>query len=83
MRYAPRGDPAGSSSSLDHVVKCNVYLRDINHFAAMNEVYEGVFSALFPASTPLPSMSIWTCSSATSRGCRSNVARGVSSSGRT
>jgi 2-iminobutanoate/2-iminopropanoate deaminase len=28
-----------AGSSLEHVVKCNVYLRDINDFAAMNEVY--------------------------------------------
>jgi len=40
-------------NSLDHVVKCNVYLRDINDFAAMNEVYEGVFSAPFPARTTI------------------------------
>ena len=42
-----------ADSSLDHVVKCNVYLRDINDFAAMNEVYEGVFSAPFPARTTI------------------------------
>jgi 2-iminobutanoate/2-iminopropanoate deaminase len=42
-----------AGSSLDHVLKCNVYLRDINDFAAMNEVYEGVFSAPFPARTTI------------------------------
>jgi len=42
-----------AGSSLDHVVKCNVYLRDINDFAAMNEVYEGVFAAPFPARTTI------------------------------
>lgn len=42
-----------AGSSLDDVVKCNVYLRDINDFAAMNEVYEGVFSAPFPARTTI------------------------------
>ena len=42
-----------AGSSLDHVVKCNVYLRDINDFSAMNEVYEGVFSAPFPARTTI------------------------------
>ena len=42
-----------AGSSLDHVVKCNVYLRDINDFAAMNAVYEGVFSAPFPARTTI------------------------------
>jgi 2-iminobutanoate/2-iminopropanoate deaminase len=39
--------------SFDHVLKCNVYLRDINDFAAMNEVYEGVFTAPFPARTTI------------------------------
>ena len=39
--------------SLDHVVKCNVYLRDINDFAAMNEVYQSYFSAPFPARTTI------------------------------
>ena len=42
-----------AGSSLDDVVKCNVYLRDINDFAAMNEVYEGVFTAPFPARTTI------------------------------
>ncbi|HEY6209841.1 MAG TPA: Rid family detoxifying hydrolase, partial [Gemmatimonadales bacterium] len=37
-----------AGSSLDHVVKCNVYLRDINDFAAMNEVYRTFFTAPFP-----------------------------------
>jgi len=42
-----------AGSSLDHVVKCNVYLRDINDFAAMNEVYKTYFSAPFPARTTI------------------------------
>ena len=42
-----------SGSSLDHVLMCNVYLRDINDFAAMNEVYETFFSAPFPARTTI------------------------------
>ena len=42
-----------SGSSLEHVVKCNVYLRDINDFAAMNEVYQTFFSAPFPARTTI------------------------------
>jgi 2-iminobutanoate/2-iminopropanoate deaminase len=42
-----------AGASLDHVVKCNVYLRDINDFAAMNEVYETFFSAPFPARTTI------------------------------
>ena len=42
-----------AGSSLDHVLKCNVYLRDINDFAAMNEVYQTFFSAPFPARTTI------------------------------
>jgi 2-iminobutanoate/2-iminopropanoate deaminase len=42
-----------AGSSLDHVVNCNVYLRDINDFAAMNEVYATFFAAPFPARTTI------------------------------
>jgi 2-iminobutanoate/2-iminopropanoate deaminase len=42
-----------AGSSLDDVMKCNVYLRDINDFAAMNEVYEMFFTAPFPARTTI------------------------------
>jgi 2-iminobutanoate/2-iminopropanoate deaminase len=42
-----------AGSSLDHVLKCNVYLRDINDFAAMNEVYATFFTAPFPARTTI------------------------------
>jgi 2-iminobutanoate/2-iminopropanoate deaminase len=42
-----------AGSSLDHVMKCNVYLRDINDFAAMNEVYETYFAPPFPARTTI------------------------------
>ena len=42
-----------AGSSLDHVLKCNVYLRDINDFAAMNEVYATYFAAPFPARTTI------------------------------
>jgi 2-iminobutanoate/2-iminopropanoate deaminase len=42
-----------AGTSLDKVVKCNVYLRDINDFAAMNEVYKTVFSTPFPARTTI------------------------------
>ena len=42
-----------AGSSLDHVVKCNVYLRDIKDFAAMNEIYETYFAAPFPARTTI------------------------------
>ena len=42
-----------AGSSLDDVMKCNVYLRDINDFAAMNEVYKTFFAAPFPARTTI------------------------------
>ena len=42
-----------AGASLDDVVKCNVYLRDINDFAAMNDVYATYFSAPFPARTTI------------------------------
>lgn len=42
-----------AGSSLNDVVKCNVYLRDINDFAAMNEVYATFFAAPFPARTTI------------------------------
>ena len=42
-----------AGSSLDHVMKCNVYLRDINDFAAMNQVYQTFFSAPYPARTTI------------------------------
>jgi 2-iminobutanoate/2-iminopropanoate deaminase len=42
-----------AGSSLDQVVKCNVYLREIKDFSAMNEVYQTYFSAPFPARTTI------------------------------
>lgn len=42
-----------AGSSLEQVVKCNVYLRDIKDFAAMNEVYKTYFSTPFPARTTI------------------------------
>jgi 2-iminobutanoate/2-iminopropanoate deaminase len=42
-----------AGSSLDKVVKCNVYLRDIKDFAAMNEVYKSFFKAPYPARTTI------------------------------
>ena len=42
-----------AGSSLDLVLKCNVYLRDINDFAAMNEVYQTFFTPPFPARTTI------------------------------
>lgn len=42
-----------AGSSLAKVVKCNVYLRDINDFQAMNEVYATYFEAPYPARTTI------------------------------
>ena len=42
-----------AGSSLDHVVKCNVYLRDMNDFEAMNEVYATYFEPPYPARTTI------------------------------
>jgi 2-iminobutanoate/2-iminopropanoate deaminase len=44
---------SAAGSSLEQIVKCNVYLRDINDFAAMNEVYASYFSKPFPARTTI------------------------------
>ncbi len=38
-----------AGSSLDKVIKCTVYLDDINDFKAMNEVYEEFFKDHKPA----------------------------------
>jgi 2-iminobutanoate/2-iminopropanoate deaminase len=51
-------------SSLDKVVRCNVYLTDMKDFAAMNEVYGRAFSAPFPRGRPsrprpCPATSTW------------------------
>jgi 2-iminobutanoate/2-iminopropanoate deaminase len=37
--------------TMDHVVKCNVYLTDMGNFAAMNAAYEKRFSRPYPART--------------------------------
>jgi 2-iminobutanoate/2-iminopropanoate deaminase len=42
-----------AGSSLAKVVKCNVYLRDISDFQAMNEVYTSFFSAPPPSRTTI------------------------------
>jgi 2-iminobutanoate/2-iminopropanoate deaminase len=39
--------------NLANVVKANVYLTDINDFAAMNKVYETFFSEPYPARTTI------------------------------
>ena len=38
-----------AGSSLDHVLKTTVFLRDINDFARMNAVYADFFTSNFPA----------------------------------
>src|SRR5262245_28745720 len=40
-----------AGSSLDRAVKCSVFLKDINDFAAMNEVYKSYFKENPPART--------------------------------
>lgn len=42
-----------AGSSLNKVVKCNVYLRDINDFQAMNDVYATYFEPPYPARTTI------------------------------
>ena len=42
-----------AGSSLDKVLRCNVYLKDINDFAAMNQVYATYFTAPCPARTTI------------------------------
>ena len=39
--------------SLADVIKANVYLTDINDFAAMNKVYETYFDQPYPARTTI------------------------------
>jgi 2-iminobutanoate/2-iminopropanoate deaminase len=38
-----------AGSSYDHVVKCTVFLQDMNDFSRMNQVYAEFFKAPFPA----------------------------------
>lgn len=40
-----------AGSSLDHVLRCGVYLTDISDFAGMNDVYARVFGTNRPART--------------------------------
>jgi 2-iminobutanoate/2-iminopropanoate deaminase len=42
-----------AGSSLDKVIRCNVYLKDIDDFAAMNEVYAATFATPYPARTTI------------------------------
>jgi 2-iminobutanoate/2-iminopropanoate deaminase len=48
-----KGILEAAGSSLEKVVKCNVYLRDIKDFQAMNEVYKTMFSTPYPARTTI------------------------------
>jgi 2-iminobutanoate/2-iminopropanoate deaminase len=48
-----KGILEAAGSSLDKVVRCNVYLKDIADFSAMNEVYGRTFSAPAPARTTI------------------------------
>jgi 2-iminobutanoate/2-iminopropanoate deaminase len=38
-----------AETSLDNIVKCNVYLQDMNDYSGMNAVYGGFFSSPYPA----------------------------------
>ncbi len=40
-----------SGSSLDKVLKVNVYLNDLKDYAGMNEIYKGRFGAMPPVRT--------------------------------
>ncbi len=40
-----------SGLTMDHVIKCNVYLVDMRDFAQMNGAYESRFTKPFPART--------------------------------
>lgn len=42
---------AAAGLTLDHTIKCNVYLVDMQDFAAMNAAYQTRFTAPFPART--------------------------------
>lgn len=48
-----KGILEAAGSSMDKVVKVNVYLRDIGDFSAMNEVYARQFTAPYPARTTI------------------------------
>lgn len=42
-----------AGSSLEKVVKTNVYLRDLGNFAAMNQIYGSYFKGIPPARTTI------------------------------
>ena len=43
----------GVGSSMDKVVKCNVYLNDLKDYAGMNEMFQGRFGAEPPVRTTI------------------------------
>ncbi|MGL9622980.1 RidA family protein [Bradyrhizobium sp. U531] len=43
----------GAGLKLDDVIKCNVFLTDMNDFPAMNSVYANHFSKPYPARTTI------------------------------
>ena len=51
-KIAPALEAAGSS--LANIVKCQVYLRDLDDFAPFNEVWDGFFPDAKPATTLIP-----------------------------
>ncbi len=42
-----------SGSSFEHVVKVNVFLKDVLNFAEMNEIFKTFFKEPYPARTPV------------------------------
>lgn len=38
-----------AGGSMDDIVKCSVFIKDMNEFTAMNEVYGGFFNKPYPA----------------------------------
>jgi 2-iminobutanoate/2-iminopropanoate deaminase len=49
---------AAAGLSLDHVIKCNVFLTDMGDFAAMNAAYAEHFSEPYPARTTIGVLSL-------------------------
>ena len=40
---------SAAGMGMSHIVKCSVYLKDLNDFARMNDIYARYFSAPYPA----------------------------------
>jgi 2-iminobutanoate/2-iminopropanoate deaminase len=47
-----------AGSSLDHVLRCGVFLTDMSEFAKMNAVYERIFGSNRPARTTVQVVSL-------------------------